>query len=84
MLTYTFDAEFNISLGSIKFSGVLQGLGGMGNSPEMMSQIMNSPVMQNMMNDPELLRNMLSANPMVSQVLISSKSSLKFTPALPY
>ncbi|KAK9906810.1 hypothetical protein WJX75_008440 [Coccomyxa subellipsoidea] len=47
----------------------IMGLGGMGNSPEMMSQIMNSPVMQNMMNDPELLRNMLSANPMVSQIM---------------
>lgn len=82
MLPYTFDAEFDVILGSNKFSGVLQGLGGMGNSPEMMSQIMNSPVMQNMMNDPELLRNMLSANPMVSQVLISRILSLKFTSAL--
>ena len=47
-----------------------QGLGGLGASPEMMQQIMNSPLMQTMMNDPELMRNMLSQNPAISQVAL--------------
>ena len=45
-----------------------QGLGGMGASPEMMQQVMNSPLMQTMMSDPELMRSMLSQNPAISQV----------------